>query len=185
MTEIDVSKMKNAGGKLLTAALFWEVGALHKEHNTYTLDSRDLNKTDYAGVNKVLPSIQRLYIEENDPTEYNFAVKYFYDFRHWQQIKESAWFQDTYKSMQDALAAKIASQSVQEMLELVESKKAGHQTLAWLANKGYLEKEKVGRPNKKAVEKQAAQAVQRKVEEQQELDELLKHDPKLAKLIKK
>ncbi len=160
--------------KLITSALFKEY-AQTQGYQMYTCMPVDCHG---------LPSIQRLYIEMMDVAEFQFAEKYFEGWKHWCLIRDAKWFKSTYKEMRDALEAKMQSLAHQEMLELVYSGKAGHQTLAYLGNKGYLEKEKVGRPNKKAVEKAADEEIKRKAKEQQELDKLIAHDPKLKKLVK-
>jgi hypothetical protein len=86
--------------------------------------------------------------------------------------------------MREALEAKLQSLAHREMLALVESGKAGHQTLAYLGNKGYIEKDKVGRPTKKATEKAAEKLTKEEQAMQKELERITAHNPKIAKLHK-
>lgn len=174
---------KGKNNKLLTSGLFYEFNDSKPETVLYTLDAQDRDLTDNPRYGKIVKSIKSAYLEMMDVAEFDFANKYFYDYRHWRMIKESAWFKDSYAMLREELEAKLASIAVSKMMEQVNAGAAGHQTLAYLANKGYLEKDKVGRPNKKAVEKQAKEEVARKTKEQQELDKLIEHNPKLSKLV--
>ena len=66
---IDRSALKDSKGRYLTQSLFLELG--YKEQAVFTL------KDDhYTYNNKFYPSLKKLYLEEGDVTEYQFANKY-------------------------------------------------------------------------------------------------------------
>lgn len=71
-------------GAALTQGLFLETSYGNTDNVMYTLKPRDHM---YKG--KLLPSIKRLYLEMEDPTEYFFAYEYFLDWQHWQRIKKN------------------------------------------------------------------------------------------------
>ena len=71
-----------ANGSTYTKALFLELADRDKEHVILTL-----RPFDHLG----FPSLRRLYLEKcvDDPTEYNFAVDVFGDFKYWRDILRS------------------------------------------------------------------------------------------------
>ena len=105
------------------------------------------------------PSIYRLYLEEADPTEYNFATKYFYSYSHWKRITESEWFKPHIQKMREALRLKLSAQALVNIRAIANDRThAG----SMQANKLLLAQEydkkidaKVGRPSKKAIEQKA------------------------------
>lgn len=168
---------RNDSAALLTKALFLEVS----NHPDMVLYSLEKGKTKDG---KELSCIQDLYVQEMDVSEYKFACKYFQDYGHWCRVKNAPWFEGPYERMTAALYAKLRAQALDAMLEQVYEGKASHQTLKYLANGEFKPATKVGRPNKKAVQKMTDDAVKKKTEEQIELERLIEHDPKLAKMMK-
>ena len=63
---IDKSRLVDGQGKPLTQSLFLEIG--YTDFSVYTLKDQDYEYND-----KVYPSLKRLYLEMEDPTEYEFA----------------------------------------------------------------------------------------------------------------
>lgn len=66
----DKTKMKDTQGRPLTQSLFLEPN-YNVDYAYYTMDDDDKN---FKG--KVYPSLKRLYLEMEDPTEYEFATTY-------------------------------------------------------------------------------------------------------------
>lgn len=66
-----------------TKALFYEWADATKEGVVYTLKD-----SDHMGY----PSLYRLYMEMDDPTEYEFANKYLDGWEHWEILCASNWF---------------------------------------------------------------------------------------------
>src|SRR5690625_4311210 len=79
----DVSKFLDVNGQPLTQSLFLEIGYSTK-YAIYTLKDYD---HEYKG--KIYPSIKHLYLDEEDPTEYVFANKYFMSWSHWKRVREN------------------------------------------------------------------------------------------------
>lgn len=161
-------------GKLATQSLFWE---FNKENPQYTLSSED---REHEG--KMLDSIEKLYLQEMDVGEFEFAVKYFTSYKQWCAVKKAKWFAPTYQNMRIALEAKVQSQAIKNMMDMVADGTATQSTLKYLADKDFIPKEKVGRPTKKALEKEAERLTKQEKKFQEELDRITEHDPKIAKL---
>lgn len=87
-----------------------------------------------------LPSIHRLYVEEEDISEYQFATKYFYNFAHWELIKSRDWFMPHYNAMRHELEAKLESRSTRAMMGQIRSGTATQSTLKYFADKEYASK---------------------------------------------
>ncbi len=145
-------KFKNDYGVHYLKALFWEECVeSDKAHVIYSLKNKD-HIVD--GVR--FPSIQRLYMEENDPTEYNFAIKYFDSWKHWKMVRECPWMRPVYAEMKEELELRIRSQAVAALRELAADAKNGVQVNKWLVEKGFNDKDdKRGRPSKEAIKKEA------------------------------
>lgn len=87
-----------------------------------------------------IPSIQRLYVEEGDVSEYAFATRYFYNFAHWEFIKSLDWFKPHYNAMRHELEAKLESLAIQAMRGQMASGTATQTTLKYFADKEYQSK---------------------------------------------
>jgi hypothetical protein len=74
-----VKNFKGPQGIYLTKALFLETYVYDKNTVLYTLKSEDT--PDF-------PSLRNLYLNEEDPSEYVFANKYFANWEHWSKLKE-------------------------------------------------------------------------------------------------
>jgi hypothetical protein len=114
----------------------------------------------------LLKSIYLLYLEYSDPSEYSFALGAFGSWEHWRQLRESIFFQDTYKLMKDALEAKIKSAAIKAACGVAQS--SGPQALQaakWLHSLG--EGKKRGRPSKEELAKE----LKREAEEAKLLEE--------------
>lgn len=176
MPIIDYStKFRTAQNKLRTQSLFKESNnavSTSEEFILYTLSDRSGS----------YPCIVDLYVQEEDPTEYLFAEKYFESYTHWEMVRKAGWFQETYSKMRASLEAKLQSLAIQKMLEKVHDGSAGHQTLAYLASKGYIPKEEAGRPSKKRVQAELDKKTKEQQEFNDELARITEHNPKIRKL---
>lgn len=113
---IVLNKFRNDRGVRLLKGLFWEV-ALSKDAVLYTLRRDDREVTFPDGTVKVLPSIRRLYLETMDPTEYEFANKYFEDFEHWELVSRSPFLVDYVESWRKELKIKIKSEAYKQIAQ--------------------------------------------------------------------
>lgn len=140
------SKMVDSMGKYLTQSLFLELG--YKDEAIYTLKEED---HEYNGI--VLPSIKRLYVELEDPTEYEFATTYFAGWKHWQRICDNKVLSRYIAEWREELEVKLRSQAVRKMKNSADS--GNYQAAKWLADRGW-DTRKAGRPSREEIAKEVA-----------------------------
>lgn len=142
-----MSDRKDTGGKWLTKALFWE--ERHTDYTpSFTLKSEDMEKD---GI--VYPSLKKIYLSYEDPTEYSFAVEVIGDWDHWQTICNSYIIGKHIQKWRDELEIMLKSKAIKAMINTATKEGAKGTTAAkYLAEKGW--EKKAGRPNKAEVERQ-------------------------------
>lgn len=133
----DKSKFKVPSGHLITQALFLECG-YDTEKAVYTFADED--KT-YDG--KVYPSLKKLYMETEDPTEYEFANTYLYNWEHWQRIKANNVLYKEICLWEEELEVKLRSRAIKSILKLSDGK---FEAAKWAADGQWQQKR--GRPSK-------------------------------------
>lgn len=131
-------KMVDSAGRPITQSMFLEVG--YSDSAIYTLKDED-----YTYEGKMYPSLKRLYIEEADPTEYSFAVKYLLNWKQWLRLCENKLIRKHIDEWREELEMKLRSKAVKEMIE--NSRKGKIQASKWLADKGWAQRG-AGRPSK-------------------------------------
>ena len=143
------NKFKNDNGQLYLKALFFETTAGDKSTVVYSLKEQD-----HMGY----PSLYRLYMEENDPTEYRFATKFLNGWSHWEALTECTWFKPYVEAWRKELEVRMKSQSLARIMS--EAKTGGRD--AFVSNKYLLEKgwekeppSKRGRPTKAEIKEAA------------------------------
>lgn len=152
--KIDRQQLVDKGGRFLTESLFLEIG--YSDSSIYTL--KDYDHT-YNG--KLYPSIKKLYLEEEDTTEFEFANKYFGGWKHWQKLNENKLIKEEIDQWRLELELKLKSRAVKQMVALAEE--GSYQASKWLADRGW-ETRGAGRPTK--LEKEAHKAASRKVDDE-------------------
>jgi len=143
--EIDKSGMKDSMEKLRTQSLFLEVG--YTDSSIYTLKDND---HEHKG--RVYPSLKRLYLAHEDPTEYDFAVTYLLGWNHWQRICDNAILGKHVNQWREELELKIRSQGIRDIMDM--SADGSYQASKFLADRGW-DKRAVGRPSKAEKEREA------------------------------
>lgn len=140
----DRSKFKDEKGRYIVQGLF-----LEDRYNTdlaiYTFDGED---KEYKGV--VYPSLKRLYLEECDVEEYNFAKKYLYDWPHWKRLCSNAIISRHIDQWREELELSIRSEAIGTMVHLALNEDS-YQAAKFLADKGWVKNSR-GRPSKEEVE---------------------------------
>lgn len=148
------NKFKNDMGTRYLKGLFYETTSSDKSTVSYTLKDED-----HLG----FPSLYRLYLETNDPTEYQFAIKHLDGWVHWEALLKCSWFEPYVERWRRELELRFKSQSLQRIMTMskVPSKEQ------FMANRYLLEKgwePKVtntkGRPTKADITKAASEQVQ-------------------------
>jgi len=135
---IDKSKMIDATGRYLTQGLFYEVEYDHT-FAQFTLASND---KEVAG--RTYPSIKRLFLEMEDITEYEFALKYFVDFPHWQKICNNATLRKHIDAWRVELELKLRARALKNLVGQAE--KGNFNAAKYIAGKEW--EHKRGRPSK-------------------------------------
>lgn len=130
---------------------------LFYEYNTkdpfYTLRDHDyLN----------LPSLRRLYLEEGDLTEYNFALKYFESWDHWKMLTECNWFKPYIQTWRTELELKLKADALKAIiLESKADTRNSFVALRFIVEKGWVDKSaepsRRGRPSKQEIARAAAE----------------------------
>lgn len=143
--EIDKSLMTE-NGKPLTQSLFLEIG--YSDFAVYTLKD---NTHVYNG--KEYPSIKQLYLELADPTEYEFANKYFLGWRHWLRIAENKQIKSHILEWREELEYKLRSEAVKHMIN--SAKTGNYQASKWLVDRGWMTRP-AGRPTKADIDSEKA-----------------------------
>lgn len=143
---------KSTNGKWMTDRLFFERcnNPSEREYVLYTLKDEDY---DMGGT--ILPSLKRLYVECEDPTEYSFAEKYLGGWAHWKVLRESNALVDVIDDWREELNTRLRSKGVQGMIALAKNEEASFQAIKWLAEEGWNPGNK-GRPKKTKNKKEIA-----------------------------
>ena len=136
--EVDKSLMKDSKGKHYTQGLFLEIG--YGPFSQYTLKEEDHT---YKG--RTYPSIKKFYMQMEDPTEFEFARKYFVSWNHWKMICRNKVLAVHINEWRDELELQIQSQAIRDIIHT--SSEGSYQASKYLADKGW-SKNAVGRPNK-------------------------------------
>ena len=139
---IDKSKLVDGQGKPLTQSLFLEIG--YSDFAVFTLKDQDY---EYNG--KVYPSLKKLYLEKEDPTEYEFATEYLLGWRQWIRLCENKQIVKHIDEWRAELEYKLRSKAVKMMLTSAHT--GNYQAAKWFADRGWANKG-AGRPSKADVE---------------------------------
>lgn len=135
---------KDKMGRYITQGLFIDF-KYDETYAQYTLEDED--KT-YKG--HLYPSLKRLYLEEEDPTEYNFATKYLYGWDHWLVIKNNKTLYAEIERWQEELEVKLRAKGIKSLFELNDAK--NFNAAKWVADGSWHTKR--GRPSKEEKEKE-------------------------------
>ena len=140
--KIDKTKLVDTMGRPLSQSLFLEIG--YSDYAYYTLKD---DHYAYKGV--TYPSLKKLYIEAEDPVEYEFACTYLIGWNHWEKLQGNKVLLKHIDSWRKELELKLRSEQFKAVLDLTME---GHfQASKWIADKGW-DKKGAGRPSTKAQE---------------------------------
>lgn len=129
-------------GKMRTQSLFLELG--YNSEACFTLKDED-----YTYEGRVFPSLKRLYLESNDPTEYKFATEHLLGWKHWQRMCENKVIRRHIDEWRDELEVKLRCQAIGDAIALAKS--GQFQAAKWVADRGWSTRG-AGRPSKSEVE---------------------------------
>jgi hypothetical protein len=131
-------QMLDTMGRPITQSLFLEIG--YTDTSVFTLKEYDY---EYKG--QTYPSLKRLYLEEEDPTEYDFACKYLLGWKHWQRILENKSVRAHIDEWREELEVKLRSRGVKALM--LSAVSGNHQSAKWMADRGW-DIRAAGRPSK-------------------------------------
>lgn len=148
------SKFKNSQGVHLLKTIFYELDDSGRPNAQYTLKPYD---SEFGGV--LYPSLRRLYVELEDPTEYLFAETYLDGWTHWKKVSSASFFQEYLKDWREELEIRLRAKAlvrIKGRAEQVGSKDglAADKILlsgGWRPN----DKSDVGRPTKEKIQEEA------------------------------
>jgi len=143
---IDKSKLIDTMGRPLTQSLFLECG-YNVQYAIFTFNDND--KT-YDG--RVYPSLKKLYLECEDPTEYQFSRKHLLGWSHWKRLNENKMLREHFDEWRDELEIAMRSDAVQAIRDMTADG-TNFQAAKWLADRGW-DKRGAGRPSKAEVERE-------------------------------
>ena len=146
METVDKSKMMDTGGRYLTQSMFLEVN--YEPNATFTLKDND---HEWNGV--IYPSLKRLYIEFEDPTEYDFANTYLLGWKHWQKLIGNKMLLNHVQEWREELEFKLRAKGVKNMM--LSAAQGNYQASKWLVERGW-DVRGAGRPSKAEIEGQKA-----------------------------
>lgn len=142
---IDKSKLLDTMGRPLTQSLFLEIG-YNTQYAIFTLNDED---KEYEG--KTYISLKKLYLNAEDPTEYQFAKKYLLNWQHWQRLNDNRVLRPYFDEWREELEVALRSDAVQAIRDMTADGQ-NFQAAKWLADRGW-DKRGAGRPSKQEIER--------------------------------
>ena len=162
--EAIASEYTNEKGVHYTVALFYDLG-FRADIAKYVVGDKDKTYGD-----KTYPSLKRLYLEMEDPTEYQFATTYLDGWRHWKKLLGSPQVRKHIEEWREELELKLMSKGLQSVIEQATTdEKVSFQAAKFLADKGW-----IGADNrtKRAKDKKKVQQAQITDEFQDDIDRM-------------
>ena len=142
---VDRSKLVNATNNPLSQALFIE----HQYNPILSVYSWGDEDKEHNGI--LYPSLKKLYIGMEDPTEYQFATTHLLNWQHWVKLNGNEYLAVHFRQWREELELKLRSQAVRAIMDQSASESGGFQAAKWLADRGW-DKKGVGRPSKEEKE---------------------------------
>lgn len=137
--KVEREMLKDSGGRPLTQSLFIENG-YNTEFAVYTLKDED---HEYKG--KVYPSLKKLFLEMEDPTEYEFANTYLLGWQHWKRLNGNKLMTKHFEEWREELELRLRAQGIRAAID--QAADNNFQAAKYLAEKGW-DKRQAGRPSK-------------------------------------
>lgn len=110
-----------------------------------------LKEIDWEYKGKLLPSLKKIYLSFNDPTEYQVAMEVFGSWNQWKRLCDNALIFAHIKEWREELEIKLRSQAVKALIATAQEDGAKGTTAAkYVAEKGW-DKRKAGAPSKEEV----------------------------------
>ena len=143
----DKSNLIDTMGRPLTQSLFLEIG-YNTQYAVFTFDDED---KEYKG--KTYPSLKKLYLQSEDPTEYQFAKKHLLGWKHWKRLNENAILRVHFDEWREELEIAMRSEAILSIIDMATSDQGNLQAAKWLADRGW-DKRGAGRPSKSEIDRE-------------------------------
>lgn len=169
--EIDKSKFKDENGRFIVQGLF-----LEDRYNT-SLAYYTTKDEDHKYKGRVYPSLKRLYIEEGDILEYDFANKYLVNWEHWQRIVNNKWLNTFVTSWRDELLISIKGEALASIIDMAVENNS-YQAAKYLLDEGWIAKDK-GRPSNKEIDRKLQEKVELRERFTKDIERMEQHMEKL------
>jgi len=148
---------KNSQGKYYTRQLFWEE-SIELSNETRRIDPVFTLYADKPG----LINFGKAYVESEDPTGYKVAQELLGGYQLWTLLMKSRWFQTAKSIWDNEMDARLASQGISKLKDLLENGTPPQKLAAakYFADKEY-RKDKTnsrGRPSKDEIAASAREA---------------------------
>jgi hypothetical protein len=153
---IDKKRFLDVTGRPLTQGIFLE----HQYDTNYAIYT--LKDDDYFYEGKLYPSLKKLYLAEEDPTEYIFVEKHLLNWNQWKRLVANKKTKEFIDEWRDELELKLRAYAVREMQALINSENGSFQAAKYMADRGW-DKRAAGRPSK--AEKEKSLAIERHIED--------------------
>jgi hypothetical protein len=157
------NRFKNTQGLYLLKAIFYELDEAGRPNAIYSLKDYDGN---FEG--KFYPSLRKLYVECEDPTEYNFACQYLDGWTHWKKLTQASFFKDYLIEWREELEVRLRAKGLVSIRQIASTPgKEAFQAQKYLAQAGWKlpdEKASVGRPTKEKVAQEAEKLFKQKTD---------------------
>ena len=135
--------LKDSIGNFRTLSLFLETNQTNMEA-VFTLKDYD-----HELHGKKYPSLKLIYLQYDDPTEWDFAQEVFGNWRHWEKLCGNSRLKSFIDQWRSELEIKIRSNAIKEIIKQSKNKDTAAR---WVAEKGW--NKSPGRPSKKEKEQE-------------------------------
>jgi hypothetical protein len=147
-------RFRSSTNALILKGLFLETSYTDLSFVAYTL--KDVDHRGY-------PSLYRLFLETNDPTEYKFATTHLDGLLHWEKLCDCTWFKPYVERWRRELELRMKSIALSRiMAEAKASSREAFNANKYLLEKGWEPKDgpkhSRGRPTKEQIQKAASDA---------------------------
>ena len=147
MAFLDPDKAKDHLGAWRTQSLFFELNKTNMDDAVFSLKQYDLIKP-----NKTYPSLYLLYMQYNDPTEYQFATEVLGSWSHWQKMLNNKQIREKVEEWRAEVEVRMMSDSIKNMVRAGREGVKGIAANKYIMEKGWLKR--AGRPSKEEVERE-------------------------------
>lgn len=141
---IDKTLFKDEKGRYIVQGLFLE-DRYNKDMSVFTFDGEDKL---YKG--KTFISLKKRYLDWSDPTEYQFAQEWLYDWDHWKRLCNNKLLAAHIDKWREELSIKLRSEGINTLINLATEKES-YQAAKYLAECGWEEKKR-GRPSQDEID---------------------------------